>query len=66
MKPTRKGENNCAQSSSVQCDNDVTIETGDSGKFSSETSDHDVGLLPNNELANKIFVGNISYRVSCD
>lgn len=65
MMPRRKEENKPVESCSDQRDNDVTAETGDtSGNISSETSDHDAGMLPNSKLANRIFVGNISYRVS--
>jgi len=47
-------------------ENDVTIETAedDVGNISGE--DGDCASQPNSKLGNKVFVGNISYRVSYD
>ena len=45
-------------------ENDVTIQTADSSeKCSTEAVDYHEELSPHSELANRIFVGNISYRV---
>ena len=61
MKPSRKREKKRVASCT---ENDVRVLTGDrNGKFSNEPNDTREELLQS-DLTNRIFVGNISYRVS--
>ena len=62
MNPSRKRENKRRDKRVASCaENDVTIQTADSsGKCDVEEPSTD------SELTNRIFVGNISYRVSCN
>lgn len=60
MKSSRKQENKQVASCT---ENDVTVQTADSsGKCSIEDVEKP---SPPSELTNRVFVGNISYRVSC-
>ena len=73
MKPRRRKEK---KERVLQCPNNPdkdaiqrAIQTADSRENISDkpkAGDQQAELLSNNELANKIFVGNISYRVSCN
>ena len=62
MKPRRnQGKKHVSLCADTR-DDDVTTQTADSK--AKDTGDHHAE--EDNELANRIFVGNISYRVSCD
>ena len=61
MKSSRKREKNRVASCA---ENDVTIQTAEGRGNSNEADDYHEELSPHSELANRIFVGNISYRVS--
>ena len=61
MKSSRKREKNRVASC---VENDVTIQTAEGRGNSNEADDYHEELSPHSELANRIFVGNISYRVS--
>lgn len=65
MKTWKSDVKNCGTACSQAYENDVTLETADSdGNFSSEDGDYPSELPPHSKLANRVFVGNISYRVS--
>ena len=64
MKPKKKEERKRGPLCADAHVTDVTVQATDDGggKFCSEDDDH---LLSDSDLENRIFVGNISYRVSC-